>query len=184
VANGVLDAVDWALLVAATVAAAVVSGLAAARRTRARVVGTAVLLGSALVLAALPMAPAPAGVVVAVAVAALVAAVAGGGPLTASILERTRFDEQEGAHGGLVDAATGRELLRGGRMIGLLERLAVAGSIVAGYPEALAVVIAVKGVGRFNELETSAVRERFIVGTFASWIWAAACACVVLLARS
>ena len=59
----------------------------------------------------------------------------------------------------------------------------MAGAIVAGFPEALAVIIAIKGVGRFTELETGAVRERFIVGTLASWIWAAAVAGIVLLAR-
>ncbi|MGN6742833.1 MAG: hypothetical protein ACTHJL_05980, partial [Amnibacterium sp.] len=117
-----------------------------------------------------------------VTVAALVIAVAGGSPVTRSVLDRVHFDEPEGAHGGLI-AADGRELLRGGEVIGLLERLAVAGAIVAGFPEALAVIIAIKGVGRFTELETGAVRERFIVGTLASWIWAVAAAALVLLTR-
>ena len=85
-------------------------------------------------------------------------------------------------HGGIVVGE--RELLRGGEVIGLLERLAVAGAIITGFPEALAVIIAIKGVGRFTELENGAVRERFIVGTLGSWIWAAAAAGPVLLTRS
>ena len=93
-------------------------------------------------------------------------AVAGGSPVTRAVLDRVTFDEPEGAHGGLL-ASDGRELLRGGEVIGLLERFAVAGAIIAGFPDALAVVIAIKGVGRFTELETGAVRERFIVGTLA-----------------
>ena len=75
-------------------------------------------------------------------------------------------------------------MLRGGEVIGLLERLAVAGAIIAGVPEALAVIIAIKGVGRFTELTEGAARERFIVGTLGSWIWAAAAAGLVLLTRS
>ncbi|MGT2424582.1 hypothetical protein [Amnibacterium kyonggiense] len=74
-------------------------------------------------------------------------------------------------------------MLRGGEVIGLLERLAVAGAIIAGVPDALAVIIAIKGVGRFTELDNGPVRERFIVGTFGSWIWAAAAAGLVLLIR-
>jgi hypothetical protein len=62
--------------------------------------------------------------------------------------------------------------------------LAVAGAILAGFPEALAVVVAIKGVGRFTELASSEARERFIIGTFASLIWACACANHVSLAQS
>ncbi|MCY7288619.1 MAG: hypothetical protein LH624_10320, partial [Cryobacterium sp.] len=71
------------------------------------------------------------------------------------------------------------EVLRGGLMIGILERLAVAGAILAGFPEAIAVVVAIKGVGRFTELATAEARERFIIGTLASLIWACACAALV-----
>ncbi|HSP75126.1 MAG TPA: hypothetical protein VLO31_02780 [Cryobacterium sp.] len=74
------------------------------------------------------------------------------------------------------------EVLRGGLMIGILERLAVAGAILAGFPEAIAVVVAIKGVGRFTELATAEARERFIIGTLASLIWACACAALVQVA--
>jgi hypothetical protein len=71
------------------------------------------------------------------------------------------------------------EVLRGGTTIGILERLAIAGAIVAGFPEAVAVVIAIKGVGRFSELAAPEAKERFIIGTLASFVWACACALVL-----
>lgn len=67
------------------------------------------------------------------------------------------------------------EVLRGGTTIGILERIAAAGSIMTGAAEAIAVVIAIKGVGRFSELSSPEARERFIIGTLASLIWASAC---------
>jgi hypothetical protein len=178
----VLAVVGWSLLTALVLAAAVAAVLAH-RLHRGAV--TATLTGltiAALVVAALPSVAAPAPFAAVITIGALVIAVAGGSPVTRTVLDRVTFDEPEGAHGGLL-VADGRELLRGGEVIGLLERLAVAGSIVAGFPEALAVIIAIKGVGRFTELETGAIRERFIVGTLTSWIWAAAAAGIALLAR-
>lgn len=71
--------------------------------------------------------------------------------------------------------------MRGGLVIGLLERLAIAASLMAGFPGAFAVVIAVKGVGRFTELAASEARERFIIGTLTSLIWATAAVGVWLL---
>ena len=83
-------------------------------------------------------------------------------------------------------------LLPGGSWIGALERLAVFASLLAGMPEGVAVVLAVKGLGRYPELKVdqmaradgrvdrSAVGERFIIGTFVSVLWAAACAYLVL----
>jgi hypothetical protein len=71
------------------------------------------------------------------------------------------------------------EVLRGGTTIGILERIAIAGAIVAGFPEAAAVVIAIKGVGRFSELAAPEAKERFIIGTLASFVWASACALVL-----
>ncbi|MFN3866919.1 MAG: hypothetical protein ACK4MD_09430 [Demequina sp.] len=72
-------------------------------------------------------------------------------------------------------------LLRGGTWIGVLERLAIAGAVMAGHPEAVAVVIAIKGLGRYPELRDAEpglrgeTAERFIIGTLASFVWAAAC---------
>lgn len=60
-------------------------------------------------------------------------------------------------------------LLRGGLWIGVLERLAVTGAIIAGMPTLIAIVVAVKGLGRYPELkEQDGASERFIIGTLAS----------------
>lgn len=79
-------------------------------------------------------------------------------------------------------AARQEEILRGGTTIGYLERLAAALSLVAGFPAAIAVIVALKGIGRFTELATPAARERFIVGTLASLVWACAVAAITPLA--
>ena len=62
----------------------------------------------------------------------------------------------------------------------MLERLAVFGTLAAGSPEGIAVVLAVKGLGRFGELKVPAAPERFMIGTFASVLWACACWAVAL----
>ena len=65
-------------------------------------------------------------------------------------------------------------ILRGGAIIGVLERLAVCFAILAGQPVAIAYVVAIKGLGRFAELkETPVAAERFIIGTLTSLLWAA-----------
>ena len=65
-------------------------------------------------------------------------------------------------------------ILRGGAIIGVLERLAVCLAVLAGEPVAIAYVIAIKGLGRFAELkETPVAAERFIIGTLTSLLWAA-----------
>ena len=72
-------------------------------------------------------------------------------------------------------------ILRGGAIIGVLERLAVCVAILAGEPVAIAYVVAIKGLGRFAELkETPVAAERFIIGTLTSLLWAAG---VAVLAR-
>jgi hypothetical protein len=106
-------------------------------------------------------------------------AVVGGGPLTTrifAIVDRQDSDRQT------LDQAG--QVLRGGAWIGGLERLAVFAGLATGFPEGVAVVLALKGVGRFNDLTgdgAGAATERFIIGTFASVLWAAACAGVVAL---
>ena len=79
-------------------------------------------------------------------------------------------------------------ILKGGAWIGALERVAVFAGLAAGFPEGVAVVLALKGVGRFPDLRGDAAAggattERFIIGTFASVLWAGACAGMVALVR-
>jgi hypothetical protein len=71
-------------------------------------------------------------------------------------------------------APSGSAVLRGGLAIGLLERAAVTLALVAGQGEAVAVVVAVKGLGRFSELRDNPdASERFVIGSLASLLWAA-----------
>lgn len=107
-----------------------------------------------------------------------VLAVCGGSVVTTAVLDLVAAADMRAA----------AEILRGGIWIGALERLAVFGSLVAGLPEGVAVVLAVKALGRYPELriegarttDKSGVGERFIIGTMVSLIWAAACAYVAL----
>jgi hypothetical protein len=72
-----------------------------------------------------------------------------------------------------------RTVLRGGAWIGALERLGIVATLLARWPDGLAVILAVKGLARYPELKTgpsSGAAERFIIGTFASIGWAAGCA--------
>lgn len=180
--SDLLYTLGWFLFLICPVATAVVAVVAWRKASRLLAVLVVALTAVTLLVAAILPEAAPSIVVAISAAAAIVIAIAGGSPVVRLLLDRATFDEQEGTHGGIIVGE--RELLRGGEVIGLLERLAVAGAIVAGYPEALAVIIAIKGVGRFTELENGAVRERFIIGTLGSWIWAAAAAGIVLLTRA
>jgi len=119
------------------------------------------------------------------------AAVLGGNPVARRLLDIAAGSRvRETADGGIVvmtnekDAAAGapRTLMRGGTVIGYLERLAAVVAIVVGYPEAIAVVVAVKGIGRFSELGEPETRERFIIGTLASLVWSCAIGALLRLA--
>lgn len=86
------------------------------------------------------------------------------------------------ASGTSAGAATahGQRILRGGAIIGVLERLGVCLAILTGQPVAIAYIVAIKGLGRFAELkETPVAAERFIIGTLASMLWAAGTAAAV-----
>ena len=118
--------------------------------------------------------------------------VVGGNPITVAVLEFSRRGSGstttvDGDHGGIVvdegsPAETRRaEVLRGGTIIGYLERLALIAAIVLGRLEIVAVLIAVKGLGRFSELDSPEIRERFIIGTLVSLVWAGACALLIVL---
>ena len=108
-------------------------------------------------------------------VVAGVVTVAGGGLVTTQVF-------------GIVDRASpvrrAGEVLRGGAWIGALERLAVYVALVAGWGPGLAIVLAVKGLGRYPELrsqEDTGAAERFIIGTFTSVLWAVACVGLAVL---
>ena len=118
------------------------------------------------------------GVTEAAAVAGVLAAVAAGGPVATAIVGAADPAEVS-VRGGPQDP----DILRGGAWIGVLERAAVAATLLAGSAEGLVVVIAVKGLGRYAELRNAAAAERFIVGTLASGVWAAACVGVAILLR-
>ena len=108
-------------------------------------------------------------------------AVAGGGPVTALVFDLV--DRRETKADSMDRAGS---VLRGGAWIGALERGAIFATLVAGWPEGVAIVLAVKGLGRYPELrndEDTGVAERFIIGTFTSVLWACACAGVVVLLR-
>lgn len=116
--------------------------------------------------------------------------VVGGDPFTRWVLSVADAGRTtDGPRGGILvelmaegDRTRQEEILRGGLTIGYLERMSVTLSILAGFPAAIAAVVAVKSVGRFTELATPAARERFIVGTLASLLWACAVAAVIRLA--
>jgi hypothetical protein len=169
--------VELALTLLAALTAVI--GLATGRAARLWTVATTALVAVALALAWLgtdggqvgdgsrhPVLTLAAGVV----------AVAGGGLVTTQVF-------------GIVDRASpvrrSGEVLRGGAWIGALERLAVYVALVAGWGPGLAIVLAVKGLGRYPELrsqEDSGAAERFIIGTFTSVLWAVACVGLAVLA--
>ena len=78
------------------------------------------------------------------------------------------------AAGSAAASVSSVRILRGGAIIGVLERLAVCLAVLVGEPVAIAYVVAIKGLGRFAELkETPVAAERFIIGTLTSLLWAA-----------
>ncbi|ETD31898.1 hypothetical protein [Williamsia sp. D3] len=88
----------------------------------------------------------------------------------------TRPPEPETAGSGDVPEPPAPTPLRGGRVIGYLERIAVVAALGLRWPEAIAIVLAVKGLGRYPELREPGAAEQFIIGTLASVLWAAAVA--------
>ena len=89
------------------------------------------------------------------------------------------------ALGRLVLAAVGTEVdepearLRGGRIIGPMERILILGSAAAGQVTAAALVVSAKSLLRFPEISRSAERidavtEYFLVGSMSSWLIALA----------
>lgn len=153
------------------------------------IAGALVTLGLVVVAIAPVQIPVLLGLILAL--LGIAVAVLGGNPVTRRVLDaatggRVHETEDGGIQLAVAAADTGetevRTLMRGGTVIGYLERVAVVISIIAGYPEAVAVVVAVKGIGRFSELAAAEARERFIIGTLASLLWAGVVGGLVRLA--
>jgi hypothetical protein len=169
-----------AVLVLLGITAAVGLGLTARSERWRSPWGAVVLAGLLATAGALAWAGgnASGGLAEGAAVAAVLAAVTGGGPVATAVLA-TADPRAAGVGGGPQDP----DILRGGAWIGVLERAAVAATLLAGSAEGLVVLAAVKGLGRYAELREAAAAERFIIGTLASALWAAACVGVALLLR-
>lgn len=97
-----------------------------------------------------------------------VAAVWLGKPIVLAVFNRADTSERNTA---LLAAG---EKLRGGEWIGLLERLAIYATVLAHYPDGIAVVLVVKALARYPELKapSTGAAERFIIGTLVSVLFA------------
>lgn len=78
-----------------------------------------------------------------------------------------------------VPASSGEKQLKGGRVLGPMERIFLVGLGLAGQLTAATIVVAAKGLLRFPELQRgenlagpSDVTEYFLIGSFASWLLA------------
>lgn len=108
--------------------------------------------------------------------------------VTANILVRLLLD----AVG--VPATSGEKQLKGGRVLGPMERVFLTGLGALGELTAAAIVVAAKGLLRFPELQRaqrdpglpadgpSDVTEYFLIGSFASWLLALGGAALIHLA--
>ena len=77
-----------------------------------------------------------------------------------------------------VPASDNEKSLKGGRLLGPMERLLITGLGMAGQLTAAGLVVAAKGLLRFPELQRGArsgasdITEYFLIGSFASWLLA------------
>jgi hypothetical protein len=111
---------------------------------------------------------------VAIVTGTLVVSSIGGWPIISAILRHVRGTPSHVTPSHTDDNEPG-PALRGGTWIGILERVAVTMAILAGFPAGIAVVVAIKGLGRFPELQrTPGNAETFMIGSLASLIWASA----------
>ncbi|WP_221585652.1 hypothetical protein [Microbacterium sp. G2-8] len=81
------------------------------------------------------------------------------------------------------DVAPPRPTLRGGRMIGPLERLLIAGLVIAQGYHLIAALVAAKGIVRFPEIsrdrDRGTMAEYFLVGSMVSWALSLAVALLI-----
>jgi hypothetical protein len=175
------DVIELVCLALATVTALV--GWTTDRPARSLAAAVVVLLAAALGLAAFGRSDTDSGFFLdATVVLAGVLAVSGGGLVTTQVF--ALVDGQATGQPARTSMRQAGEVLRGGAWIGGLERLGVYAALVAGWAPGLAIVLAVKGLGRYPELrnqDDTGAAERFIIGTFTSVLWAVACTALVLL---
>jgi len=117
--------------------------------------------------------------------AAMLAAIAGGGIVVRAVLllgglspwaSDTTETTPDAAEANDVETPAVSGPLRGGRLIGFLERASVAAALLAHWPAGLAIILAMKGLARYPELRAPHAAEQFIIGTFTSVLWATAAA--------
>lgn len=97
----------------------------------------------------------------------------GGSPIVRMVLRLADSPKYQGdlpleAASRRIEAAANQ--LRGGHWIGMLERLACFISVLWGFGEGIAIVLAIKALARYPELRATSpgAAERFIIGTLAS----------------
>ncbi|MGP6172012.1 hypothetical protein ACTU6U_09460 [Microbacterium sp. A196] len=178
--------------VAVLLGAALVISLATLRKPATMPMAVASILAGVALVAIVVVRPSgiPIYIGALIAVLGIAAATIGGNPFTRRALDiATGKRVRETEDGGILiiaaqasDPESARTLMRGGTVIGYLERVAMVISVAVGFPEAIAAIIAVKGIGRFPELAEPEARERFIIGTVASLLWAGVIGAVIRLA--
>lgn len=191
---GAASLILWLFLLVALCAALVLTLIARVRTSDVLLIVSAALIVLALIAAALSPVRVPPLAGMLLAAPGVAAAILGGGPVTRRALQVAAGGRVQETHDGGIQLAsavaaaraaamrgdappdtgvpTVPTLLRGGAVIGYLERSAAVIALLAGYPSALAVLVALKSVGRFTELAQSEARERFIIGSLASLTWA------------
>ncbi|MBX9470521.1 hypothetical protein [Microcella sp.] len=192
--NDLIAMASWSAVAALLLLVAVLALLATATERSSLVLPAIVVVGIgayALLLGFEPTPPGALGPLIALGLA-LIGIVAGGPLATLVLAAATRGGAPDGDHGGIiVPVATGgtartkpstREVLRGGLTIGYLERVIVVAAVLVGRWELLAGLIAIKGLGRFRDLDAGAATERFIIGTLVSLTWAGLCGALIVLA--
>lgn len=177
--------------IAAVMCAVLVISLLRVRKptTPPMVVCSALIAAALIVVVVMPLSDVPVAAGIPLTAFGIAAATIGGNPFTRRALDiATGNRVRETEDGGILiiashdaDPQNARTLMRGGTVIGYLERLAAVIAIAVGFPEAVAAVIAVKGIGRFPELAEPEARERFIIGTVASLLWAGVIGAIVRL---
>lgn len=100
-------------------------------------------------------------------------AVAAGWALTAGVLKIAKAPAPRVPRDGIPILEGGgtetREVMRGGTLIGILERTIITTAMFFGAEAIVVVALAIKGLGRYPELKAAPeVSERFIIGTFVS----------------